>query len=118
MAGFLALTAHWISLDKSSGRLSLKSALIGFHRLKENHTGINIVRTILHLVDRVNITVKVSIPYYRYYALTCQLLLQIGHFTLDNTKNNAVAMKELQSRLAKRCEITDFVHFDHRENRI
>jgi len=113
----LALTAHWISLDKSSGRLSLKAALIGFHRLKENHTGINIARTILHLLDRANVTVKVYIPYDTLRS-HCQLSLQIGHFTLDNAENNAVAMKELQSRLAKRREISDFVNFDHRDNRI
>ncbi|KAH9026145.1 hypothetical protein EDB85DRAFT_1809554, partial [Lactarius pseudohatsudake] len=33
LASYLALTAHWISLDASSGRLTLRAALIGFHRL-------------------------------------------------------------------------------------
>ena len=59
----MALTTHWISQDKSSGRLVLKAALIGFHRLKENHTGVNIARTILYLLDRADVTVKVSISY-------------------------------------------------------
>ena len=55
----LALTAHWISLDKSTGRYSLKSALIGFNRLKKQHTGVNIAKTILHLLDRTGVTLKV-----------------------------------------------------------
>ena len=50
--------------------------------------------------------------------LACQLLFQISHFTLDNAKNNAVAMRELQSCLAKQHEISNFVNFDHRDNRI
>ena len=61
--GFLALTTHWISQDKSSGQLVLKAALIGFHRLKENHTGVNIARMILHLLDQADVMVKVSISY-------------------------------------------------------
>ena len=62
MASFLALTAHWISSDKSTGCLSLKAALIGFHRLKKRHTGRNIARMILYLLDWANITHKVFIP--------------------------------------------------------
>ena len=35
---------------------------------------------------------------------------------LDNAENNAVAMRELQSHLAKRHEISNFVNFDHWDN--
>ena len=59
MESYLALTAHWIALDAPSGRLSLKAALIGFHRLKKKHTGINIAITIIHLLDRAGVTLKV-----------------------------------------------------------
>jgi hypothetical protein len=59
MAAYLAVTSHWISLDESNRRLSLKAALIGFHRLKKSHTGVNIARTILYILDRADVTLKV-----------------------------------------------------------
>lgn len=59
MAAYLAVTSHWISLDKSNGRRSLKAALIGFHRLKKKHSGVNVARTILYLLDRAGVTLKV-----------------------------------------------------------
>jgi hypothetical protein len=62
LASYLALTAHWIAVDAPSGRLGLKVALIGFHRLKKKHTGANIARTIIHLLDRADVTLKVCTP--------------------------------------------------------
>lgn len=59
MTSYLALTAHWISADESSGRLSLKAALIGFHRLEKEHSGRNLAECILGLLDRAGITRKV-----------------------------------------------------------
>ena len=57
------LTAHWISYEELSGRLAFTAALIGFHHLKKKHTGVNIARNILHLLDRANITRKVYVSY-------------------------------------------------------
>ncbi|KAN0135285.1 hypothetical protein V8E53_006850, partial [Lactarius tabidus] len=51
LAAYLALTSHWISQDKSTGHLTIKAALIGFHRIKKRHTGVNIANTILELLD-------------------------------------------------------------------
>jgi hypothetical protein len=64
MAGYLALTLHWIATNKLSGRLMLRAALIGFHRLKNKHTGRNIARTIQYLRDRAGVMLKVCISYY------------------------------------------------------
>jgi len=69
MAVFLALTSHWIFLDKASGRLSLKAMLIGFHCLKRRHTGRNIARTILYLIDQADISHKVI--FCNIYVLAC-----------------------------------------------
>jgi hypothetical protein len=63
MAVFLALTTHWISSDKSSGCLSLKAALIGFHQLEITHTGLNIAKTILFLLDQAGIMHKAFISF-------------------------------------------------------
>ncbi|KAH9015353.1 hypothetical protein EDB85DRAFT_2156753 [Lactarius pseudohatsudake] len=61
--------------------------------------GRNIARTILHLIDRAGVT------------------LNIGHITLDNTENNAVAMRELEALLAAR-ETNIEIDFDHLNHRI
>jgi hypothetical protein len=58
------MTSHWITLDKSSGHLSLKAALIGFHQLKKKHTSFNIAKAILHLLDWANVMLKVHIHFY------------------------------------------------------
>jgi hypothetical protein len=73
LAAYLALTTHWISVDESNGRLVLKAALIGFHRLKKKHTGLNIAKAILHILDRADITLKVCTPY-NIHLLTCLTL--------------------------------------------
>jgi hypothetical protein len=59
LAAYLALTCHWIS--ESNGRLALEAALIGFHRLKKKHSGVNIAKAILYLLDRADITLKVRL---------------------------------------------------------
>jgi hypothetical protein len=57
---YLAITAHWIASIEGTSALQLKAALIAFHRLRRNHTGNTISRTVMHLLDRAGITVKVS----------------------------------------------------------
>jgi len=56
---FLAVTAHWVASVRGSSALQLKTALIAFHRLRQNHTGKSMARTVMHLLDRADITVKV-----------------------------------------------------------
>jgi hypothetical protein len=56
---FLAVTAHWVASVGGSSALQLKTALITFHRLRQNHTGKSMARTVMHLLDRADITVKV-----------------------------------------------------------
>lgn len=64
---YMALTAHWIAeVEGSMGfKLELKTALIAFHRLRQNHTGKSMARTVMHLLDRAGVTVKVR-PLYSY----------------------------------------------------
>lgn len=58
--GYLAITAHWIARMEETKALHLKCALIAFHRLRKQHTGKSLARTVLHLLDRADITLKVS----------------------------------------------------------
>jgi len=62
LASFLAITSHWIACDNATSSLSLKAALIGFQRLKKRHTGRNLARAILRVIDRAGILAKVFIP--------------------------------------------------------
>jgi hypothetical protein len=57
---YLAITAHWIAKVKGTTALQSKVALIAFHRLSGRHDGKTLARTVLHLMDRANITMKVS----------------------------------------------------------
>lgn len=59
MAGFIALTRHWIGED-SQKRLQLRSALLGFTRLSGHHDGAMLAETVLGLLDRVGATYKVG----------------------------------------------------------
>ena len=59
LASYLAVTAHWISRDESNGRLSIKAALIGFRRVTARHTGANIAKAILEVLDQAKVTLKV-----------------------------------------------------------
>lgn len=58
MSGFLALTGHWIADNPQNG-LEMRSALLGFTRVKGSHDGLLLAETILALLDRVGATTKV-----------------------------------------------------------
>jgi hypothetical protein len=57
---YLAMTAHWIARHNGTDALQFKTALVAFHRLHGRHDGKTIARTVLHLLDRAGITVKVN----------------------------------------------------------
>ena len=64
MTSFLGVTAHWIE-DKSESstgpkKLHLQADLIGFHHIPGQHTGEHLAHCFLHVLDRINITSKVS----------------------------------------------------------
>jgi hypothetical protein len=99
---YLALTAHWIAENKKMGALQLKSALIGFHCVRGNHTGKVLAQTVLYLLDRAEITMKVCIHFNIDAKGANSALHQLGWLTLDNASNNKTVMEELAKRLAIR----------------
>ena len=60
---YMAVTAHYLLSGKSQKSMVLKTALIAFYRLNGAHTGANLATTMIHLLDRVGITEKVSLFY-------------------------------------------------------
>jgi hypothetical protein len=51
---------HWIARDATTGCLTLRAALLAFHRLYGTHDGKSMAEAIIGLLDRANITAKVS----------------------------------------------------------
>jgi hypothetical protein len=99
---FLAMTAHWIAQVEGTSALQLETALIVFHRLHGRHNGKTLAETIVKLLNQAQITVKVS--YYMTQQSQCTLLtfLKVGHFTLDNARNNGTMMHSLETMLRDR----------------
>jgi hypothetical protein len=61
---YLAVTAHWIEKDNSTGHLKLRVALIAFHRLRGSHNGPRLARIAFDILDRLDITAKVCGLYF------------------------------------------------------
>lgn len=100
---FLAMTAHWVAKVEGTTALQLKTALIAFHRLRGRHDGKTLAETVMKLLDRAQITVKVRLLHYA--AITMHFSdfpLKIGHFTLDNAASNGTMMQHLQTMLGAR----------------
>ena len=116
MRPYLALTAHWIANE--GGSLKLKVSLIAFHYFPGSHTGEALVKLLLELLDRAEVTMKVR----DLCGICCISALinvdQIGHLTMDNALNNIAAMRELAKLLEARdiqfdavdCRIPCFPH--------
>jgi hypothetical protein len=98
---YLAITAHWIADVNETSSLQLKSALIGFHRIRRNHKGKTLARATLHLLDRAGITVKVS-RVYSCTMLAYDIFIESGHFTFDGASNNGSMMEAFEILLAER----------------
>jgi len=56
---YLAVTTHWVAQVDGTSALQLKTALITFHCLEQGHTGQMLAITVMHLLDRASITLKV-----------------------------------------------------------
>jgi len=50
--------AHWIACDEKSGALSLKTALITFRYIPQEHTGNKLGKALLQLLDDAEIAVE------------------------------------------------------------
>jgi hypothetical protein len=58
----MAITAHWIAKVDGTTALQLKTALIGFHRLRGGHDGKSVAKAVIGLLDRAGITMQVRYP--------------------------------------------------------
>ena len=102
---FLAMTAHWIAKVEGTSALQLKTALIAFHRLRGRHDGKTLAKTVLKLLDRAEITLKVRLLHEAVIAMLSDVFLKLGHFTLDNAGNNGTMMRHLARMLRRKRDI-------------
>jgi hypothetical protein len=99
--GYFAVTVHWVD-EPTPTSWELKSALIGFTRLNNAHSGEQLGQALFKVVKRMGIEHKVS-KHNRInvtpYSSTGAAGMKVGHVTCDNTSNNTTMMKELSARL-------------------
>lgn len=57
---FFAITAHWVYRDDADGSIRIKARLIAFHQISGRHTGENMAKLCLDLLDRAGCTANVS----------------------------------------------------------
>jgi hypothetical protein len=50
------MTAHWIDVNKSSGKWTFRAEVVGFRLIRGTHEGSNLGRYFVGLCDRVGIT--------------------------------------------------------------
>ena len=79
-AGFQGMTVHWIEVKE--GKWKMRAAVIGFKALSDGHSGENLGRYSMGLLDRVGIMSKSGTKLYM--------------ATLDNTGNNNTTCKTIQ----------------------
>lgn len=64
MKPYMAVTAHWIEHQTLQHRISLRADLLGFIHVPESHTGVCLAETFLFIIDRLQISKKVSFGFY------------------------------------------------------
>ncbi|KAN0124669.1 hypothetical protein V8E53_015705 [Lactarius tabidus] len=90
LVAFMAVTAHWIeekaedTPDGARKKLTLRSALIGFHLVPKGHDGKQLAHILFSVVERV------------------QILGKIGWITMDNASNNTTMMSAFTALLRAR----------------
>ena len=96
--GYFAVTGHWID-ESVPTQWELKSALLGFTRLCNSHSGERLGQALFKIVERVSITQKVLIISLCSFQFALTGTSQIGHVTCDNASNNSTMMQEFATRL-------------------
>ena len=103
---YMAVTAHWIEAHDHMGtrgqmyKLNLCTDLIGFIHVPGQHTGIHLKSAFFHIMDRLNITSKVSsMPVFLLHQLIAN---KLGWATLDNASNNDTWGEAVEAELRNR----------------
>jgi len=98
------MTAHWIEVN--DGKWKMRAAVIGFKAISGSHTGENLGRYTVGLLDRVGIMDKKKSKVRIYVVILIAndqsnqsnlLMSQLYTATFDNTGNNDTTCKAIQN---------------------
>jgi hypothetical protein len=97
--GFQGMTAHWIEVK--DGKWKMKAAVIGFKSVSGAHSGDNLGRYTVGLLDRVGIMDKKGSKACResYREIDCCLsfgMMKLYTATLDNAGNNSTTCETIE----------------------
>ena len=70
---FMAITAHYI-IDLSDGGAQLRSRLVGFQSVFEDHSGVNLARVFFDFLKEYNLLHRVRSSLHCYLALLISIL--------------------------------------------
>ena len=88
--------------------------LIAFHRIFGRHTGEKLGQLCIDLLDRAGVTANVSIEVLFIPLYFLDILIQSGHWTLDNLTTNDKMLEHLEKLFEER----EIFSFDAKDNRI
>jgi len=111
---YFAITAHWAYRDETDDSIKIKARLIAFHRIFGRHTGEKLGQLCIDLLDRAGTTGNVSIDILSITLCFLDILIQSGHWTLDNLTTNDKMLEHLE----KLFEDREIFSFDAKDNRI
>jgi hypothetical protein len=90
------VTGHWIE-ETTPAQWEHKTALLGFTRVNNAHSGERLGQALFKICGRVGILHKVQQSSFTGHRLSSPS--KIGHITCDNASNNSTMMEELAARL-------------------
>jgi len=96
-AGFQGMTGHWIEVKEEKWKI--KAVVIGFKALSGGHSGENLRRYLVGLLDCIGIMDKKRSKVCRLSHMITNpesLICQLYTATLDNTGNNNTTCKTIQ----------------------
>jgi hypothetical protein len=63
---YLGVTIHWVhSKPESPSEWSLRTLLLTFHKVKGNHSGDNLAKLVMEILNKAGLTSKVHIVFDR-----------------------------------------------------
>ena len=115
------MTGHWIGTESNepseiqNSPLEQKIALITFHKLRGAHMGKRLVPSYIYSTEQIS-HLRYHCSLISYFMQFIMSMFQVGHFTLDNAKNNKTMLAEVEV-LLHRCELDrKFSVVDHTVN--
>ena len=101
------MTGHWIE-ECVASKWTIETTLLGFVQMNTAHNGTRLGQALYKVCNRLRIVAKVRTDSVERESLLANLL-QVGHITCDNAKNNDTMLEEFarcyQAKTGRRFDI-------------